>query len=188
MSPVICASTPLSSWIWGALVGAIVIAGMVVLGLGLVWFLNREDQPPPLESAQTALTILQTKTATSPAEIREINPTEPPPTNTSAPSDTPKPTNTPGITQITFTAGQDMYCRDGPGTNYEEHTMVNNGESVPVRGKWYQDSDWLLVEIDKPSITRTRCCWVGGEGSTNVSLGSIPSLDYLVDRITCEQR
>jgi len=118
-----------------------------------------------------------------PAEIAIIpTSTNIPPTDTRRPTDPPKPTSTPIPPDPRFTANVNMFCRDGPGSNYEDHTMVMAGETVPVRAKW--ENNWLLVDINKSS-TRTKCCWIGGDGSLNVSLSSIQTINYLVDRISC---
>jgi serine/threonine protein kinase len=103
-----------------------------------------------------------------------------PATNTSAP-----PTSAPISPDPEFTASENMFCRDGPGPDYEDHTMVYTGEILPVIARW--SNGWFLVGIDNPN-TRTRCCWVGGEGDLNVSLSSVQEITYLVDRITCQPR
>jgi hypothetical protein len=78
-----------------------------------------------------------------------------------------------------------MYCRDGPSSSYETHYDFHAGEIIPVIGKWYLNSDWLLVDIDVPQVTRTDCCWVGGNGTLNVSLDQIKSITIIPDRLDC---
>lgn len=85
----------------------------------------------------------------------------------------------------TFRATENMFCRDGPAIYYESHTQVIIGQVVPVLARWI-NNDWLLVGIDDPpSPTRTRCCWVGGEGELNTNLSNIPTINYRPDRIDC---
>lgn len=96
---------------------------------------------------------------------------------------TPSPMSTSGTYSPSFTTTENMFCRNGPGQIYEAHTTILKGEKLPVLAKWF-NNDWLLVGINKSS-TRTKCCWIGGEGSLNLSRSSIPSIDYLPDRIEC---
>jgi hypothetical protein len=64
--------------------------------------------------------------------------------------------------------------------------QVLAGETVRVLAQWYQDSNWLLVDVDPPPTeTRTDCCWVGGEGSLNVALDQVRAIDFLPDRLDC---
>jgi hypothetical protein len=84
-----------------------------------------------------------------------------------------------------FTASETMFCRAGPGTDYPDHWVVDEGKSYPVIAKWHQN-DWLIVEMDDPG-TRTKCCWIGGQGDLNVPLTSIPEIDYLPDRMSCNK-
>ena len=64
--------------------------------------------------------------------------------------------------------------------------QLNAGEVAQVLAQWYQDSNWLLVDINVPTTaTRTDCCWVGGEGTLNVSLEEIKLIDFLPDRLDC---
>jgi serine/threonine protein kinase len=95
------------------------------------------------------------------------------------------PTDTLAPPNPEFTANVNMFCRDGPSSDYEAHTTIMAGETLPVIAKW--ENGWFLVGIDDPS-TRTRCCWVVGDGQLNVSLSSIQTINYLVDRITCNPR
>ena len=79
-----------------------------------------------------------------------------------------------------------MLCREGPGTQYVDRWQLIVGEIVPVLAKWYQDAHWLLVDINAPATaTRTDCCWVGGEGTLNVSLDQIKTINFLPDRLDC---
>ena len=57
-----------------------------------------------------------------------------------------------------------MLCREGPSTNYVDRWQLDQGEIVPVLARWYEDPNWLLVDINATE-TRTDCCWVGGEGT-----------------------
>lgn len=85
-----------------------------------------------------------------------------------------------------FIAKTDMLCREGPSTTYVDRWQVLAGETVKVLAQWYQDSNWLLVDVDPPaSETRTDCCWVGGEGTLNISLDEIQSISFLPDRMDC---
>jgi hypothetical protein len=110
-----------------------------------------------------------------------------PPTNTTGPAtDTLQPpSSTPLSSDPEFTASENMFCRDGPGPEYVDHTMVLSGETVPVIAMW--SNGWFLVGIDNPN-TRTKCCWIGGEGTLNISVSSIQVINYLVDRITCQPK
>jgi serine/threonine protein kinase len=144
-----------------------------------------EPDAPPTYTPQFTYTPYPTHTAPPPTEASRPTDTSVPPTNTREPTDTPRPTSTPVPPDPEFRAGENMFCRDGPGSNYEDHTMVMAGETVPVYYKW--SNNWLLVGIDKSS-TRTKCCWLGGSGDLNVSLSSVQTIDYLVDRITCNPK
>jgi len=85
-----------------------------------------------------------------------------------------------------FTATTNMLCREGPGTIYMDRWQLNAGEVADVLAQWYQDSNWLLVDINVPATaTRTDCCWVGGEGALNVPLEQIKMIDFLPDRLDC---
>jgi serine/threonine protein kinase len=136
------------------------------------------DQPP---------TYTPYPTHTSPPSTVVFIPTYTniPPIDTERPTESPRPTSTPLPPDPRFTANVNMFCRDGPGSNYEDHTMVLAGETVPVRAKW--ENNWLLVDINNSS-TRTKCCWIGGDGTLNVSLSSIQTINYLVDRISCNPK
>ena len=116
-----------------------------------------------------------------------LAPTQPPqPTLAPAPTQPPPPTPTPVPTEPpspVFTAEENMYCREGPESAYEAHYTVTNGQSLPALARW--SNNWLLLGINDPAVTRTRCCWVGGNGSLNVPLNSLPLINYLPDRINC---
>jgi serine/threonine-protein kinase len=85
-----------------------------------------------------------------------------------------------------FTAQTNMLCREGPSTDYVDRWQVLAGETVQVLAQWYQDSNWLLVDVDPPPTeTRTDCCWVGGSGTLNVSLDQIETISFLPDRLDC---
>jgi hypothetical protein len=62
--------------------------------------------------------------------------------------------------------------------------MINAGEVIPVLRMW-TDHQWLLLSIDRTG-TRTRCCWVGASGELNVDRNTIPVINYVPDRISCE--
>ena len=85
-----------------------------------------------------------------------------------------------------FTATTNMLCREGPGTIYVDRWQLSVGEVVQVLAQWYQDSNWLLVDIDVPAtVTRTDCCWVGAEGTLNVFLDQIKTINFIPDRLDC---
>jgi serine/threonine protein kinase len=129
--------------------------------------------PPPTQ-IQPLATQVQQQGASRPTP-------QSPPTRPPAPTSPPSPTPVPP--EPIFTANQDMYCRGGPGTEYEAHYSVKPGQALPVLARW--ENGWLLLGINEPEKTRTRCCWVGANGTLNVSLSSIPLIDYLPDRINC---
>jgi serine/threonine protein kinase len=83
-----------------------------------------------------------------------------------------------------FTAGENMNCRDGPSSSYEPHTTILKGQTLPVLRRW-ENSSWILVGINRED-TRTKCCWIGGQGSLNVERASIPTINFLPDRIRCD--
>jgi len=67
-----------------------------------------------------------------------------------------------------------------------DHWSLNEGETVQVLAKWFEDAHWLLVDVNPPvAETRTDCCWVGGEGTLNVPIDQIKSIDFLPDRLDC---
>jgi len=85
-----------------------------------------------------------------------------------------------------FTADQNMLCREGPGTAYTDRWHLDAGETVRVLARWYEDPHWLLVDVDPPAAeTRTDCCWVGGDGTLNVPIDQVRAIDYLPDRLDC---
>ncbi len=153
----------------------------------------------PLEITQTVIVMQQTQTemanGTSPSQpapeetvifsLTEIAastlpPQILPPTNTPLPTGTPL---APKPTMPSFTATENMFCRDGPAVGYERHYTLDAGKTVPVLAKWHTNN-WFLVGINDSS-TRTKCCWVGGDGSLNVSLSSLLVISHRSDRIDC---
>jgi hypothetical protein len=79
-----------------------------------------------------------------------------------------------------------MLCREGPSTSHIDHWFLKAGEIVQVLAQWHEDPSWLLVDTDVPATdTRTDCCWVGGEGTLNVSLDKIKTINFLPDRLDC---
>lgn len=101
-----------------------------------------------------------------------------PPENTSTPTEE--------VLLPYFTAGTNMLCREGPSTSYVDRWQLTAGETVRVLAQWYENPSWLLVDIDAPATaTRTDCCWVGGEGTLNVSLDQIQPINFLPDRMDC---
>jgi len=130
-------------------------------------------KPSPTETTQPSFTD-QPPPTTPPTLV------PPTTTNTTAP-----PTDTPIPVDPEFTAYVNMFCRDGPGSEYEAHTTILTGEVLPVYAQW--NNGWFLVGIDNPS-TRTKCCWIDGDGDLNVSRSSVETINYLVDRITCNPR
>jgi serine/threonine protein kinase len=186
-----------------------------VVGLGLIAIVilllvaNRKPQPIPeqvvavpadrptqvevpaegfTESVANPSTYTPLPTYTSFPTYTPLPPTKPSESTNTAipPTITPQPpTNTPTPSDPEFTASENMFCRDGPGSEYEDHTMVMAGDTVPVYARW--SNNWLLVGIDQTN-TRTKCCWIGGGGDLNVSLSSIQTINYLVDRITCQPK
>jgi hypothetical protein len=79
-----------------------------------------------------------------------------------------------------------MLCREGPGTSHVDRWQLKTGETVHVLARWHDDPNWLLVDINVPaSETRTDCCWVGGEGTLNVPIDQIKSINHLPDRLDC---
>ena len=147
-----------------------------------------QSPPKPVKSILPTRVVIKTprKSNPSPTQSRKASTRTPiPPTRTPFPrTRTPiPPTPTPLPVNPVFTALEDMFCREGPGQNYEPHVTILNGEALPVLRKW-GDGEWILVGIDR-SDTRTKCCWVGGEGSMNVATNSLLTIDYLPDRIRC---
>jgi serine/threonine protein kinase len=135
---------------------------------------NAVSLPVELYSPSPALPDFAAQTfevmLSQPAVLPTFTPTNPPPS-----TDIPKPY---------FTASQSMNCREMPDTSANNPWQLNEGETVPVLAKWSGNPKWLLVGIDDPG-TRTECCWVGGEGSLNVSLNSIKSISFFPDRLDC---
>lgn len=146
---------------------------------------SREIELVPLESPEEVNLVIPTEvtqpTASElPDEIPSTSQVQLVSTQTNLP-----PTDTLVPPDPEFTANVNIFCRDGPSSDYEAHTTIMAGDTLPVLAKW--DNGWFLVGIDDPS-TRTRCCWVVGDGELNVSLSSIITINYLVDRITCNLR
>ena len=54
----------------------------------------------------------------------------------------------------------------------------------PVLRIW-SDQIWILLEINLAS-TRTRCCWVSGDGQLNVPRDTILVINFVPDRIECD--
>jgi hypothetical protein len=101
-------------------------------------------------------------------------------------SDTPQGASTQSgeLLSSAFTANTDMLCREGPSTSHVDRWQLKQGETVPVLAQWHEDPHWLLVDINATE-TRTDCCWVGGEGTLNVSSDQIKTIDFLPDRLDC---
>lgn len=91
-------------------------------------------------------------------------------------------TNTAAPTKPIFTAKENMFCRDGPATDFPDRITVMDGQSYPVLARW--ENNWLLLSIDTP-ITRSKCCWVGGVGDLNTSINKILLIDIIPDRMDC---
>jgi hypothetical protein len=183
------------------LVGAILLAGLALAMSGGARFdLSFFKGLLPDGQDKVALVAVNTHTPApqmvkSPTKTSSKHPTSTVrrPTSTRAiptrtyqpPTQAPRPhTNTPLPPIPRFTAGQNMFCRDGPGESYEAHVTIMEGEVLQVLRKW-SDGEWLLVEINR-SDTRTKCCWLGGEGSLNVDQAVIQAINFLPDRIRCE--
>lgn len=188
-------------WFW-----PVVLVGLVV---GIILFSTRDNKPSSTPEPTLPEVAVIEKSATEPIQPPTERPQEVeteaptytlqptytpfptftslPPTNTSIPptNTSQPPPNTPVPPDPEFTASENMFCRDGPGPEYEDHTMVLTGETVPVIARW--SNGWFLVGIDNPN-TRTKCCWIGGDGYLNVSASSIQTINYLVDRITCQPK
>ena len=114
-------------------------------------------------------------------------PTKPPrPTNTLPPPPPPPPTFTfaPAPKIWTFKADESMFCREGPDPSYRDNLTISPGESLLVLARWA--NNWLLLSIDRPDLTRSKCCWVGGKGTLNVDLSEIRLIDKIPDRFTCQ--
>jgi hypothetical protein len=82
-----------------------------------------------------------------------------------------------------MTALQDMFCREGPDPSYRDNLTVFSGEVYPVLARW--KNDWLMISINQPEITRSKCCWVGGEWSLNIPLEQVRLITTIPDRFTC---
>lgn len=172
-----------------ALILALCICAGLIGGYASGWIPNPFAGPPASTIAVSDVPIIQPETSPSPVAavetealpaVAEASPTvdiEP-----TAEISTP----TAEILLPYFTAQTDMLCREGPSTTYTDRWQVLAGETVQVLAQWYQDSNWLLVDVDPPPTeTRTDCCWVGGDGTLNVSLDQIQSISFLPDRMDC---
>jgi serine/threonine protein kinase len=184
------------TWLW-----VVIGIGVIAAFFAIRTLLDNLGFSPP-EPTTVAEEILSVRGETAESGKGQINstPTEPqqptimeeptdtppptdaplPPTNTTAP-----PTHTPVPADPFFSAGVNMFCRDGPGAEYEAHTTIMAGEVLPVYAQW--NNGWFLVGIEDPT-TRTKCCWITGDGDLNVNRSSIETINYLVDRITCNPR
>ncbi|MEW5942178.1 MAG: protein kinase, partial [Chloroflexota bacterium] len=162
-------------WVAGIAGGLCLLAICVTGGI----YLYNNSQP-----AATAPPVVKTHTPALPASPHPTTflpsplplPSEAPtifqpPTPTPAPAFF-DPTPTPAPALPFFTASEPMFCREGPGTNYEAPWELYPGQTVPVIGAWHLDFNWILVDIDSPD-TRTDCCWVSGNGQLNVSRDSL---------------
>ncbi len=188
-------------WFWLVVIGGIV--GMIIMFSIIIY-----KSLPSLKPTSQPVAIVQGETTPRESNMDEMPEnvvnnlfthtplptfthlptlTNIPPTNTKIPStNTLMPSTSSTIpSNPEFTASENMFCRDGPGPEYEDHTMVLSGEIVPVLARW--SNGWYLVGIDNPN-TRTKCCWIGGLGNLNVSVTSIQIINYLVDRITCQPK
>jgi serine/threonine protein kinase len=117
-------------------------------------------------------------------EVVVVPPTEIPTEPSLPPTDTRIPPTEPPQDPY-FTANQNMFCRQSWNSESEAHYTVTSGQTWPVLAK--ASNGWLLLGIDHPS-TRTKCCWVSGEGSLNVSASSIQTINYEPDRLSCNVR
>ncbi len=171
---------------------AIIMFGLSVIGaiiVGAFFLLQKIDTHPTVSQSQrpedrgavspSAPTDTQLPTVELPTETPYIPPT-------AVPTDTPRPqpTNPPQPLSPMFTASEPMFCREGPGTQYDPPWQLNAGDRVPVIGYWYRDSSWLLVDIND-SRTRTDCCWVRGNGSLNVNRDQLNPISTIPDRMNC---
>lgn len=103
-------------------------------------------------------------------------------TATKAPTSTDRPTFT-TVLQPVFTAKENMACREGPDPGYDHLVDVLKGSSEDVLARW--SNGWLLLSVSRPD-TRTKCCWVGGDGDLNMSVNSIRLINVIPDRMECE--
>jgi len=181
------------------------VSGIGILALcvciGLVGGLASGLIPNPFVVGPT-LTVPITGASAVPSEAVAIIATSPPPT--SAPtvvevsasatsfveaSSTPSQeasTPTEEVFLPFFTAATNMLCREGPSTSYVDRWQLLAGETVRVLAQWYEDPNWLLVDVDPPpTATRTDCCWVGGEGTLKGAQNLIQTINFLPDRMDC---
>ena len=151
-----------------------VIAVIAITALVTVLILNSGSSSPTYQPQSQPTSV-----PLPPPSISQPT-SQPKPTSIPEPTSPPKPASNP---DPYFTAGQNMFCREGPGTQYEDKWQLESNQTVPIVAKW--SNNWLLVGIDD-SRTRTTCCWVGGEGFLTVSYGSIPTISFLPDRMSCD--
>jgi serine/threonine-protein kinase len=195
---------------WVVLGGAallLVCLGIVAAGFfASVIFSDRNAigrQPAPTQSGATAVALLTPiETPALPATNREAptstpaglamtptpEPTTASPPATHSPTLPPRPTGTPAPEPPLFTARENMFCRRMPDINSLDTYDILSGESYPVLGRWSQDPNWLLLGIDDPANTRSKCCWVSGIGDLNASPEAIPQVGNWQEdmRFTCE--
>jgi hypothetical protein len=146
--------------------------------------------PPAPESPATQLAqdISLTQTALvadvqalaetpTPSPLPEAaEPTAPPaPTDTTAPETLPSDTPPAAAGPPTFTANQDIFCRLGPSTIYEEVRTMTGGQTLPILGKGISPVDgtsiWWQVEIDG-----RRCFVSSGFGVTEGDTSGVPAV------------
>lgn len=179
-------------WIMAFLAVATAFGLFAAIG-GYLWWKSQSNQPyvpapPPSEIVKPNPTYTLYPTNTSyptntpypTGTAYKTNTSPPRPTSPPAPTDPPKP-----VTPY-FTAGESMYCRDGPSISYDTHYDFYAGDTIPVIGKWYENPAWILVDINVPeTITRTDCCWVSGNGTLNVSIDQIKTITFVPNRLDC---
>ncbi len=163
-----------------AIIGLLCIAIAAIAGPRLF---NLGSQPT--EIAEVAQEPTGTDTS-APSATASPSPS-PSPTGTPVPSATRTPfptiTPTPEPLQPLFTANQNLFCREGPGVEYLDVYIVANTRTMPALARW--SNDWILLGVDDPAITRTRCCWVDLQGTLNVELESLELINVLPDRLDC---
>ena len=181
------------------------LLGVAFVILALVLACSVLATPTPPQSSNPNDSMLQTQMAINvqqtvlAMEIAQLTQGAPPPAGEQSgpganlpgnnpPASNPSANNPPQPNPVPdtplFTAGENMYCRGGPAPAFIDHWMLDKDKTYNVLGKWYTN-EWLLVGIDNPD-TRTKCCWVGGKGDLNVNLASLPEIDYLPDRMSCQ--
>jgi serine/threonine protein kinase len=187
-------SGPDASVLWGMGIIAVIILAM--MGIYILYTQNgsaSQQQPVSSENSYEGTATMEellakvaraekTETALA-ARNQETPTTEIQPTDTNEPTAVPilHPKSPPSPM---FSASQPMFCRSGPSTAYDPTWNLNAGDTVPVIGAWYQDFNWILVDINNSS-TRTDCCWVSGVGTLNVNLNSLKPISIIPDRKNC---